>query len=156
MSGKFIDIKQTTDIAELQETVQQQSAKIDALRGRIKYLEDQLKAANVTIQTQQSVLRDYETLAHMQNHTLSEYDRLMDEYSGGSGHSSPAPTGLGPSGSHLTHGFGMSYSADEGAKLYRVSDPDGPLIPELEFKQAELEIGRGQGIHFGIHWNKKK
>lgn len=155
MSDKFIDIKQTTDIAELQEMVYNQNVKIESLRGRIKYLEEQLRAANETIQVQQSVLRDYETLTSMQGDTLSEYDRLMAEYSGEMEDSMSPSRGRGPSGSHLTHGIGISYSADEGSKVYRVSDPDGPLIPSMKFKKAELEIGRGQGIHFGVHWDKK-
>ena len=66
---------------------------------------------------------------------------------------SDASCGVGPSGTHLTHGIGLSYSADEGSKIYRVSDPDGPLIPNIKFKKAELEIGHGQGIHFGLHWD---
>lgn len=57
-----------------------------------------------------------------------------------------------PSPYGLTHGIGISYRKDEGSKIYRVADPNGPLIPKQKFKGGELEISPGEGIHFGLHW----
>ncbi|MCM1230052.1 MAG: hypothetical protein NC489_07965 [Ruminococcus flavefaciens] len=152
MSNKFIDIKQTTDVAELQARVRELEESLSEQEEWCDKLIVQSKQAGELLDIAQRRIEQLEELVGLYQQTVEQYERLTETYS-----SDCTFRPCYDSGSpKLTHGIGMSYDKDAGAKVYRVSDPDGPLIPELEFKKAEFEIGRGEGIHFGIRWNKKR
>lgn len=169
----FVDIHRSTEEEELK-------GQLRAYKVRVDYLQKQLENAGKTIQQLEKEKTElYDMIQHDQG-IIAEYEAMVakmlesdpspskdpfqeayDEYMQRTPSQDPIPSGyqplsgIGPTGTHLTHGFGMSLDRDSGAKLYRVSDPDGPLIPQYKFKRAEFEIGRGQGIHFGLSFDKK-
>lgn len=156
MSTYFIDINQTTDIAELQAMVRELQHDLsrmklerDGLRDEVKYLTQSLESKDRLIEQMNGIIQIYEN-------TMQSYQTIAEDCFSIGLDQDTEQTSISEYRSHLNHGIGVSYSKERGPKVYRVSDPSGPILPELEFQQAEFEVGRGEGIHFGIHWKRRK
>ena len=156
MSEYFIDINQTTDIAELQAIVREVQHELslvklerNRLRDEITYLKQSLESKDRMIEQMNDIIQIYEN-------TMQSYQSIAEDCLGVGVNQDSGQVSTTGYKSHLNHGIGVSYSKEHGPNVCRVSDPSGPMIPDLEFQQAELEIGRGEGIHFGIHWKKRR
>ena len=125
-------------------------AKCKKLEEELKYTKELLSISDATIQEMQANID-----------CLNEYVELLeqDSDSGDSYDSHGVVPYQSESPRHRTEfsrGLGLSVEADGSSDLYRLSDPDGDLIPKRKFEGVDVEVSPGRGFRVGLRFGKKK
>ena len=168
-STDYIGLEKSTNVKELQDTVRKVTAELKRMEDLGDRIIEQTKASNTLLDRANARITELEEIIQIQEETIQAYEVAIQRtvsgipapqiFQVGNRLYTPDPDDGGyqtyRTGGKLQRGFGLSVDKDGKAKAYRCEDPDGPLIPKLEYKGGEIEIG-DEGFHFEVRLGKKK
>lgn len=126
------------------------ASKAEYWRKRCEKLEKELKDAydlmdmmRETIDGHTRFIDDLNELHRMELDEAKEFDRPGEPQT---------PDEEDSYQSEFDAGIGLSFGGGKDPKLYRLSDPQGPLAPKRKFAGARVEIQPGRGFGVKLRW----